>query len=430
MRIRFLVLIFAVLIQTACMRSVLASAETSGSKSSSNSDDVELAKECASLTHLKKTMTRLKIQVPDECGRFGAGSATQHLPAAMATARLVAPAASTHPSVGVNASIANASSTNAFGENASSANAFSVLRQDQYDQLSFVIKTQGYQVLQGASVSYSDDQISKSQSLTVKGFAGYSAYNWKSSNDRCGTNGGPAFLDGLGVGPFVQADGTFNQPTNANEKSALRFGVNTDFHLCDTLAFHQEDWNIMPYTQTDFRGRASINGFDALWEPENVTSHLGGRSDNYAPELIDGYFRIIGEANIFHVGDNGLTNFLPHTDYAFLGGTAEVRAVLFQNEPLMPQALCGTISMVGTARYLWDAVSRRPISLFGAELDYRLGGKNPYAVNCKDSPPLGSQSNSGAYAGITSFALSYNQGTDSVTFVKQNKYTASLKFSY
>lgn len=286
-------------------------------------------------------------------------------------------------------------------------------------------------MLQGASVSYSDDLNSKTQSLTTKGFAGYSAYNWKTSAPGCGTSGGPAFLDGIGVGPFVQADGTFNQPTNANEKSALRIGINSDFHLCDTLAFHQEDWNIMPYAQTDFRGRASITGFDALWEPEYVTSkvHLGGRADILNPIPIDGYFRIIGEANVFHVGDNGLTNFLPHTDYALLGGTAEVRAVLFENNPLVPPALCGTISMVGTARYLWDAVSRKPISLFGAEVDYRLGGNNPYGMICKGVTPSDG-SNSGAYSGSTSFSLAYNQGTDALTFVKQNKYTASLKFSY
>ena len=207
--------------------------------------------------------------------------------------------------------------------------------------------------------------------------------------------------------------------------------MNSDFHLCDTLLFQQEDWNLMPYGQTDFRGKAGIAGFDALREPEYVTNtiHLGGRADVFNPLPIDGYFRIIGEANAFHVDDKGLTNFLSNTNYALFGGTAEARAVLFENNPNVPTAFCGTISMIGTARYLWDAVSRKPISLFGAEVDYRLGGGNPYAVKCKGAPSSDASS-SEVYTGSTSFALSYNQGTDPLTFVKQNKYTASLKFSY
>ena len=284
-------------------------------------------------------------------------------------------------------------------------------------------------MLQGSSVSYTNDRIGKTQSLSTKAFAGVSLYNWRQQPpEGCGSSGGPTNLNGFGVGPFIQSNGNLNQPQTASERSALRFGINSDFHLCNTAAFQQEDWNIMPYGQTDFRGKAGIAGFDALWEPLYVTDkiHLGGRADLINPLPIDGYFRIIGEANVFHVGDNGLTNFLPNRNYAFLGGTAEVRAVLFENNDKVPPALCGTISFIGTARYLWDAVSRKPINLYGAEIDYKLGGSNPYAVACQKTGPVDASLNGGS----TSFALSYNQGTDSVTFVKQNKYTASLKFSY
>jgi hypothetical protein len=310
---------------------------------------------------------------------------------------------------------------------------FWLLRQDQYDQVSFITPPLAYQVLQGASVSYSDDQISKSQSLNVKGLLGYSAYHWdRVSSDGCGSSGGPTVLDGVGIGPFVQADGILSQPTNANEKSALRVGINSNVHLCHTPFFHQEDWQFLPYAQTDFRGRAGMAGFDALWEPQNVTIHLGGRSDLNSTLPIDGYFRIIAEANAFHVADNGLTNFLTNTNYAFLGGTAEFRGVLFENNPNVVPAFCGTISVVGTARYLWDAVSRKPITLYGAEIDYKLGGNNAYAQVCKGKPrpPPDKPPAPVALAGTTSIALSYTQGTDELTFVKQNKYMTSLKFSY
>ena len=45
------------------------------------------------------------------------------------------------------------------------------------------------------------------------------------------------------------------------------------------------------------------------------------------------YFRTIGEANIFHVANAGLTNYASNATYSFLGGTAEVNATLFQNMP-------------------------------------------------------------------------------------------------
>ena len=152
--------------------------------------------------------------------------------------------------------------------------------------------------------------------------------------------------------------------------------MDSSFQLCHTPAFHEESWQFLPYGQTDFRGRAGMAGFDALWEPEYVTNtiHLGGRGDPFNPLRIDGYFRIIGETNVFRVADNGLTTYSPHTSYAFMGGTAEFRGVLFENNPDVISAFCGAISVVGTARYLWDAVSRKPVTLYGAEIDYKLGG--------------------------------------------------------
>lgn len=84
MRIRFLVLIFA-----ACTAPVLANAETSGAKSGSNPDDVELAKACA-------TMARHGINVA-ECVRFGAAAAVKPLPVVIAKVNLATPAVPTLP---------------------------------------------------------------------------------------------------------------------------------------------------------------------------------------------------------------------------------------------------------------------------------------------------------------------------------------------
>jgi hypothetical protein len=304
----------------------------------------------------------------------------------------------------------------------SAGEGFALLRQDQYDQISYIWQPFAYEVLQGAAISYSKDQIAKNQSVNVKGFLGYSAVNWTNDNlDGCGsrvfdrTN-----LIGYGFGPFIQANGTYNEPTTASEKSALRLGADANAHFCGGSLFPQQDVQILPYAQTDFRGKAGIAGFDALWEPFNERMHIGGRLDVLSPKLVGYYFRIIGEANVFEVRSPGLTNFMPNTTYALLGGTAEARAVLFENNPIAGPWLCGTVALIGTTRYLYDAVSRKPIYLLGAEIDYKLG-KSPSTAKC-NNPPTGIAS--------TSVALTYNQGTDPMTFVKQNAYKASLKFAF
>jgi hypothetical protein len=210
---------------------------------------------------------------------------------------------------------------------------------------------------------------------------------------------------------------------SASERSALRAGFDAETYFCDTAVFQQQDLQFLPYAQTDFRGRGSIGGFDALWEPYYINDgiNLGGRLDVLTPKTVGYYFRLIGEANVFRVNDPGLTNFLPHTNYALIGGNAELRAVLFENDPSVGAALCGTISFIGSTKYLWDAVSQKPIYQLGAEVDYRLGGKSASTANCPN-PSIGN--------GSTSIALSYNKGTDPMTFVKQDVYKASLKFAY
>jgi hypothetical protein len=176
---------------------------------------------------------------------------------------------------------------------------FPVLRQDQYDQVSLAIPELPYQVLQGAAITYSKDQNAKNQSLSVKGLLGYSAYNWTANRRSmgCGTvdDGGGTFLAAYGTGPFAMANGTLNEPITASEKSALRLGWNSDARFCDTPLFQQQEVQIMPYGQTDFRGRAGIVGFDALWEPYYFSDdpihpgngiHLGERFDVGAPKAI------------------------------------------------------------------------------------------------------------------------------------------------
>lgn len=303
---------------------------------------------------------------------------------------------------------------------------FFIVRQDQYDEVFFDNPLLWGKIIQGASASYTNNQISGSQTASINAFVGYSAYSWESSDAEklCGQNA-PAFISNYGFGPFLLADGNYMQPTSSTEKSALRLGMNGNASFCN-LASQSDDFKVMPYGQTDFRGRASIGGADVLWEPFNLNPgvNLGGQSDVLTPKTIGYYFRFIGEANIFDVDNAGLTNFTAHTAYALLGGTGQARAVLFENEPWMGKALCGRISLIGTAQYLWDAAwTRQSIYQYGAEVDYNLGSQTPY---CSDpSAPTPDPS-----AGTATIAFSYSQGTDPATYVRGNTYKLSLKFGF
>ena len=313
---------------------------------------------------------------------------------------------------------------------------FVMLRQNEYDELSFASPPRPGEIIQGASISYTNDQNAHTQTAPIQGLVGLSAYNWQSPYAYTYCSTGPStsprqngndrvVLGDFGVGGFVLGDGTFDNPTKATDRSALRGALDADFVLCNTPVFAQQDLQFIPYAQTDFLGRASIGGFDALWEPYSLDQHIGGRLDALAPKLIGHYFRVIGEANVFQVDNPGLTNFMPHTAYALLGATGQVRAVLFENNPSVPPALCGRISLIGTAQYLEDVISpKQPVYLYGAEIDYNLSGQGPSTVNCRSPAPQVTT------AGAATISFSYNQGTDIYTLLKQNVYKVALKIGF
>ncbi|MBR0775147.1 hypothetical protein JQ625_09900 [Bradyrhizobium diazoefficiens] len=406
-------ILMAAFAATSISSSALAGSEEASShrQRRAGEKDVEFVAAC-------KVLAKRNVALPAECAEFVPTASLPQVKPKKA-ARDAHASAVPPPSSVVKVTAVRPAGDGAPGD------PFLMMRQDQYDQVSYVFPYEGYQVLQGASFSYSDDFKAKSQSVSVKAFAGYSAYNWEATRAEtgCASNRGPGFLARYGFGPFLQANGNLSEPMSASERSALRMGFDAETYFCDTAVFQQQDLQFLPYAQTDFRGRGSIGGFDALWEPYYINDgiNLGGRLDVLTPKTVGYYFRLMGEANVFRVNDPGLTNFLPHSNYALIGGNAELRAVLFENDPSVGAALCGTISFIGSTKYLWDAVSQKSIYQLGAEVDYRLGGKSASTANCP-SPSIGN--------GSTSIALSYNKGTDPMTFVKQDVYKASLKFAY
>jgi hypothetical protein len=293
------------------------------------------------------------------------------------------------------------------------------LRRDRTDVFSFLSPC-GPSDVPGASFSYTNDRLAKTQNLTVQALTGYTVARGGSSDGNFN----------YAITPSAYFNGTLTEPMKPTERNAIRFAADSEF------AFHTSGFflrnhsvDIAPYYQTDFRGRGRIEGIDAIWEPYNLDLHLGGRYDEQAPELIGFYWRLQAEADINHVYAAGLTNFLSNTDHAFLGGTVQARMILFQN---MPEAgpLCGRIYVSATGQAFSDVDQGRGLSNYSAEIGYYLSsGVAPYWRYCvpRTGPeaPLPS-------ASATSSAISfvYSNGTDKTTLVNQRQYKVQLGFRY
>ena len=168
------------------------------------------------------------------------------------------------------------------------------------------------------------------------------------------------------------ANGTLGEPFKASERSALQAGIDNQFELSGGL-FPLETLRFTPYGQTDFRGKAGVGGFSGTYEPYLPMAHLGV-NPNLGPQWIGFYFRTVGEANVFHVANAGLTDYASNTTYSFLGGTTEVNATLFQNMPEFG-ALCGRIHLNAQYQYYWNASTSTDIKNFHSQASVDLGGK-------------------------------------------------------
>lgn len=190
----------------------------------------------------------------------------------------------------------------------------------------------------GASVTYARDELAKSTSMAVQGFASYVL--WRPDLPNPPIDGDPSLpkvrsslgLSGYAAAPSVYANGTLGEPFKASERSAQQAGIDNQFELAGGGLFPLQTLRFTPYGQTDFRGKAGIGGFSGTYEPYLPIAHWGV-NPNFGPQWIGFYFRMVAEANVFRVANAGLTNYASNTTYSFLGGTAELNATLFQNMP-------------------------------------------------------------------------------------------------
>ena len=272
------------------------------------------------------------------------------------------------------------------------------VRADPLDNFFYAVNA-GYGNAKGASVSYTNDQIAKTQTATINGIVSYVL-----TNTACIDNPAPLapYVSGFALAPWVSANGTLNEPFKPTEKSALKTGFDIQIEAAYTGLFDRQYFSASPYYQTDFRGLARVEGLTLAWEPVQHLIFLGqGRPIN---DFIGGFWQLRAEADITQVNDPGLTKLILGR-HDWVGATARANVYFFPIavEHVWPSWLLNRISFFGTAQFFRDTNTGRNASYYTAALQYQLSSN-------------------------TSVSFEYDNGTNKDTLVNTNQYLVKLNY--
>jgi len=339
-------------------------------------------------------------------------------------------------------------------------------------------------VAQGASVNYTDNRNTASQTATINARVSYLLVGLQNCQPPPGVRINretgqlePAtgdtrqpFLMGLAFAPFVSANGTWNDPftttttttklssnksatgttvavtrasnattttttvtkngtvtttTKKTSTSALRFGADFQAALSTTdLILQQHYFYLSPFYQTDFRGLAQIGGTDISWQPISLPLHLGvAPTDSFYIFL----WQFKAESELTQVSNPGYTD-LSSGGHALFGDVVRANLALFPLNsdvhlgPWFDSWVAGRLSFIGTQQYYWDAASKRRAPYYSLMLQYKLG-------DCRRGQTTPADSTC-SIQGSSSISLEYDWGLDKDTFVKTNQLMAKLSYSY
>jgi hypothetical protein len=276
-----------------------------------------------------------------------------------------------------------------------------------------------------ASVSFTDDLLNRGRTATIKALVAYALPTYYAPV--LPPPGSPPSLSAAAVAPFVSLDGTLTDPRKPTERSALKAGVDLQAEFAGGGLFSLQDVGLRPYWQTDFRGEGRIAGVQAMWEPYQERWNLGGRFDVAAPKLVGFLWRFVGEVDALRVDKAGLSDYAAHTDYAWVGATLKLRAVLFENLPGVPEWLCGRVVLGGSSNYFIDARSGKSINDNEARVDYDLT-PSASSKRCVAATAATPESKEPQLQPSVSFV--YDNGIDKSTLEKREKYTISLGMKF
>lgn len=292
----------------------------------------------------------------------------------------------------------------------------------QYREGTFITGFVPRSKAKGASVSFSHDDLDASQSLTVNGRVSYViAQNDPMNPCFTGLPDDPyakrdfnvPSLFGSTVALWTDAQGTINSPRTKSEKSALKGGLDAQVSIAGGPLFDLQYLIASPYAQTDFRGEARVYGVTAAWEPFAPNARLGGTIGAPATKYLDWFWQLRAEADVKHVDVVGATA-LTRGDYVWAGAVARLHLTPFPDRsiydpfgsPSFPD-LVGRLYADITLNYHREFDRRIDALLWSAEVGFNI------------TPDGGA-----------SISVSYTDGLDKDTLIKQRQYLLALNYKF
>ena len=260
---------------------------------------------------------------------------------------------------------------------------------------------------EGAAISYTGDRENDTDTAEVHAVAA-----WVFARNPCSPVGEPPigrpYVSGYAFAASVLGDGTLTAD-RTDEKSALKPGLDAQIEIANWPLFPLQALTATPYYQTDFRGEAQAYGFSASWQPYNLDWRLGGNYSRFSRPF-DFFYQVKLEADGLRVNNPGLTSLAADTDYVWLGGTATLRASLFNG-------LLGwdRLTWITSYTYFDDTNAGRNSSNNASE-NIHLFTTN-LAYNFTET-------------GKTSISVEYQNGTNRDTLEKLNQYLVTLNVKY
>jgi hypothetical protein len=338
-------------------------------------------------------------------------------------------------------------------------------------------------ISKGLSINFTDNRQSNSQSASIAGRMSYLLFGMQQCSNgsamaldpagqpiQVGGNTTVPFVTGFGFAPFIDSNGTWNEPvtttttsaTASNKRtvasttttrsanglttttiiptktgqvttitkkyalSALSFGADFQFYVPSfNLPIQQNFFYVSPYYQTDYLNEANITGVNVAWEP--VVRHI--LNDGIINSYAYFYTGFRPEADFSNVSNPGLT-LQTKGEHAWLGETLRPNLTLFplidaptSDNDWFTTWVRGRLALIGTQKYFWDAATKQPAQFYQAIVQYKLGACTVDPTGVKGGGPC-------AISGSSAISFEYDWGTDINTLIKQNMWKVALNFSY
>ena len=290
----------------------------------------------------------------------------------------------------------------------------------------------------GASISYTNDHNAGTQTATVNGRLSFLAVG-----EYCGPpyfENGP-YIHGFGIAPFVDGNGTWNEPVKKTSTSSLQAGVDfvagLEFPGQGTSTSSEQYLYLSPYHQTDFRNVADINGVVVAWEPQVLAWRLGVATKSTNP-YIDFFWQLRAQAQWSNVSNVGYTN-LTTGNHEVVGDILRLNIALLPgstNEIFgqwMSEWVVGRFSLIGTMENFRDFAGAKSYEYYSANLSYKLGAcvvPPSSGDSGSAATPAVTSSPQCAVSGSSSLSFEYDWGTDINTLVTVNQYVLKLSYAY